>query len=352
MEGKGRKSTLSQQTRHARLKQRPRKRRLSPLFAIIAAMVVLGALVSAPWMIPVILIPKPQVAPRAPRPKEAPRVIKRVDPAAAKTAADRKALKEAIDRYDVAEVDRRKKLNGIRTPFVKARATANGALRKEAAQIARRMTTVSFTAELLKAKAHAQVPQRLGGDPLAADSVIAKTVGGRTVDLQKNYQSLVKSIVAQATGVNTRSAARASNEASAHQVKLGKHIIRNISRQMSPYAKSRAVAVLKRTVAKLPAAGLDGPLPAVELALFSATIADVYQQGAPARQAARLSVFNSVMAANNIELDDATKSAAEELGKYDRLQKRQNCADLWSAYQRTPIQQLKMAVTGRCRSKG
>lgn len=291
-------------------------------------------------------------AKQAPKPRDTPKPSKTLNRAQAKAAADRKVLQGAIDRFDVKERERRNKLIGTRKQLVRVKGAANLKLRREALQIVRRMATLGFAADLLKAKVQAQLPPWMGGDPFAADPVIAKAVGNRTVALQTSYKNEVENLTAQATEVRPKPVPTMAKEAKVHQAKLGKYIIRRSSREMSPYAKSRAVKVLKRAVAKLPVSTFDGPLPAAELALFSLTVVDLYHQGEPLRRAAQMSVFNSAMEANNTELATATERAAGGLVEYDALQKRQNCASLASAFQRTPVPQLKAAVAYRCRRMG
>lgn len=292
------------------------------------------------------------MAPKASKPRATPESPKKLNRAEAKAAADRKVLQRVIDRFDVEERERRDKLVGTKRHLVSARGAAHLRLRRESAQIARRMATLGFAANLQTAKARAQLPPWMGGNPLAADPVIAKAVGVRTSVLQASYKHDAGKLVTQVTGITPESAPRIPEKVNAYQVKFGKYIIRETSREMSPYAKSRAVGVLRRAVAKLPASTLDGPLPAVELALFSLTVADIYHQGGAARRAAQMSVFKSAMEGNNAELETATKMATAHLLAHDVLRRRQNCASLVSAYRRTPIAHMKVAIVDRCRPMG
>ncbi|NJC05799.1 hypothetical protein GGQ97_001592 [Sphingomonas kaistensis] len=327
-----------------RHREQRRKLRPSSAYTLVLAVLLIGAVISAPWVLPIFLAPvpnprKPPIMTKAPSPSEE---------AAIKANNDRKLLREAIEEFDADERTRAAKLHRAREQLSVARADVLRRLRGEAEQIASRMAKPAFAGRLYVAKSREWLPDLIGGDPGASDKLVTQAVDTRTSTIQASYAQQARALVHQASGRTATFGVPTSAESITIQAKLGRFIAMRASRDMSRFAKGSAVRVIKKAVPRFPAAALDGPLPGAEMALFGATIVDIYNQGSEGQRVAQRSITASAMQMNQETVERVSRAAEKDLFRNGELQRLKACARLLSNYRRTPIPELSSAVSGRC----
>lgn len=325
---------------HSRRRQSAQKRRPTPLALILGAL-MLGAFISSPWLVAVwikpVSIPDKSVT-KIHRP-----------PIQRPVSANQAALLSAIANHDRLEKGRAKKVRNTRHELSRIKAATRRELQRESAQIARRIVDPALAMKLGVAKAQDSLPRWLVGDPRAGERVLLEAIGPKSVELHARARDQALDSLAALTGKSPTPASRhAIRKSTAINSEFSRRLVRQTSQEFRKIARNAGSRVLKRAAGKAPAAAADGPLPAVEIALFFSTIFDIYQQGGVARSAARKSVYEIARKENLAALDQSVQQVDQQVVSFDRADRIQNCKRLRSVYDRSPIHSLKGRLLQRC----
>lgn len=263
----------------------------------------------------------------------------------------RAAMKQAISRFEDAEQQRLKKFKKSQVNVKNIAISAQKSLRKESALIAGRIVNARFGANLSWATIKTKLPVMLGRNPAAVNQVVNQAVGtesAKIMDLaDKEFAGEIQAIGERSEPKKSR---KTSQDAASLQLRLGKQIILRAPDALGVVAKKYGVGVAGRAVAKLPAAALDGPVPAAEAILFAATVADIYSQGGAAQSDLTDTIRGVVFKENRAALKRKTAAAFKKIQKDDRLARKRNCEELRSAYDLNPVSDMKATVDKLCKA--
>lgn len=309
------------------------------LVLALLSIAVVARMVSSPWIAPIFIPSKPSVSkmparhPLEPTAKEI-------------TDAEKAALFSAVNDFDHAERSRAQKVAGTRLRATQIRAVAERDLVREADKVALRVVNWKVALRLMGGRARDELPGWVGGDPRAGENILREAIGnGSTnIQVQAGAQAFKEALVL--TG--TQSAGTFRPELESLESRLPRRVISTATLAVRPIARKLGLRAAERAAAKAPVTVLDGPLPAVDIALFGWTIWDVYKLSGSAIKETRSAVALAARQQNKVELDRTFGSVEASIARFDTTQKLANCSRLRRAYDDRPIPELQGLISSRC----
>ena len=265
-------------------------------------------------------------------------------------AQNRIKLQKEISTFRNAERIRAETFTKRQTNINKTMVSALGELRKESGQVASRVVSGRFGANLSWAEIVRRWPERFGGNSSAVDQLFNEAVGSRSsAILDRANEKFAGELSRAGAKAEPTLKKRTLQEIKRSQLHMTRQIIRLAPEQLEKVAKKYGVRVAGRTVAKSPVIAVDGPIPAADAVLFITMVADIYNQGGAARVDLKNAMRTLVFDENRAVLVKSAATSLRSISKINQTTRFNNCVALKYAYKSHPVGDLKPMIEQLCR---